>query len=45
MELIADSKDLISCELVEVNPTLDQRNATAWIASELLCSAFGASIL
>jgi len=45
MELIADSKGLISCELVEVNPTLDQRNATAWIASELLCSAFGASIL
>jgi arginase len=45
MELIADSRKMISCELVEVNPTLDQRNTTAWIASELLCSAFGASIL
>jgi len=45
MELVADSKQMRSCELVEVNPTLDQRNATALLASELLTSAFGASIL
>ena len=45
MELVADSKKMVSCELVEVNPTLDVRNATAWIAAELLTSAFGASIL
>jgi arginase len=45
MELIADSRKMASCELVEVNPALDQRNTTAWLASELLCSAFGASIL
>jgi arginase len=45
MELVADSKRMASCELVEVNPTLDQRNATAWLATELLTSAFGASIL
>ena len=44
MELVADSKRMTSCELVEVNPTLDQRNATAHLASELLMSAFGASI-
>jgi len=36
---------MMSCELVEVNPALDQRNTTAWLASELLMSAFGASIL
>lgn len=45
MELVADTQAMISCELVEVNPALDQKNVTAWLASELLCSAFGASIL
>lgn len=45
MELVADSRKMRSCELVEVNPTLDVRNTTAWLASELLTSAFGASIL
>jgi len=45
MELVADSKSMVSCELVEVNPALDQRNTTAWLASELLMSALGASIL
>jgi len=45
MELVADSQKLASCELVEVNPALDQRNTTAEVASELLLSAFGASIL
>jgi len=45
MELVADTGKMISCELVEVNPALDQKNVTAWLASELLCSAFGASIL
>ncbi|HLX62711.1 MAG TPA: arginase [Planctomycetota bacterium] len=45
MELIADSRAMRSCELVEVNPALDVRNTTAHLASELLMSAFGASIL
>ncbi|HYF52410.1 MAG TPA: arginase [Planctomycetota bacterium] len=45
MEMVADSQKMISCDLVEVNPTLDQRNMTAHLASELLLSAFGASIL
>jgi arginase len=45
MELIADQKQMVSCELVEVNPALDHRNTTACLARELLLSAFGASIL
>ena len=45
MELAADSREMRSCELVEVNPALDVRNTTAILASELLMSAFGASIL
>jgi arginase len=45
MELVADTKAMVSCDLVEVNPTLDQRNTTADLACELLLSAFGASIL
>lgn len=45
MELVADSRAMRSCELVEVNPALDVRNTTAHLASELLTSAFGASIL
>lgn len=45
MELVADSKKMRSCELVEVNPALDVRNTTALLATELLLSAFGASIL
>src|SRR5207302_9379214 len=45
MELVADSHAMSSCELVEVNPALDQRNTTACLARDLLSSAFGASIL
>lgn len=45
MEMVADTRAMIGCEMVEVNPALDQRNVTAWLASELLLSAFGASIL
>jgi arginase len=45
MELVADQKQMVSCELVEVNPALDHRNTTANLARELLLSAFGASIL
>jgi arginase len=45
MEMVADSGRMMSCDMVEVNPALDQRNMTAHLASELLLSAFGASIL
>jgi arginase len=45
MELVAES-GLLSClEVVEVNPILDRRNATAALAVELAASAFGATTL
>ena len=45
MELIADSGKLLALDLVEVNPTLDVRNATAVLATELGLSALGQNIL
>jgi arginase len=45
MEIIADSGLLTSLDLVEVNPTLDVRNATAQLATELALSALGLKIL
>jgi arginase len=45
MEMVADSTRLIALDLVEVNPTLDTRNATAEFAAELALSALGKSIL
>ena len=45
MELVADSRQLVALDLVEVNPTLDVRNATAEFATELALSALGKNIL
>ena len=45
MELVADSNQLIALDLVEVNPTLDNRNTTAEFAAELAQSALGKRIL
>jgi arginase len=45
MELISDSGRLLALDLVEVNPTLDIRNATALLATELALSALGQKIL
>jgi arginase len=45
MELVADSGLLTSLDLVEVNPTLDVRNATAKLGAELALSALGMKIL
>jgi arginase len=45
MEIVADSGLLIALDLVEVNPTLDLRNATAEFAAELALSALGKRIL
>jgi arginase len=45
MELVADSNQLIALDLVEVNPTLDNRNATAEFTAELALSALGKRIL
>jgi arginase len=45
MEMLADTGRVVSAEIVEVNPILDQRNATAALAVELLCSLLGKKIL
>ncbi len=45
MEMLADSGRLVALDLVEVNPTLDVRNATAEFATELALSALGKNIL
>lgn len=44
MELMSDSKHLLSMDIVEVNPILDQRNATADLAVEFALSALGKRI-
>ncbi len=45
MEVIADTGVMTSLEMVEVNPILDQGNASAAFAVELVQSAFGKKIL
>ncbi len=45
MEIIADSRQLSSLDIVEINPILDQRNQTAQVAVELAVSLFGKTIL
>jgi arginase len=46
MEMVAEAgKKLTSLDLVEVNPTLDIRNTTAELGTELALSALGKSIL
>jgi arginase len=45
MELIAESGRLTALDLVEVNPALDLRNATAELGVELALSALGMRIL
>jgi arginase len=45
MESVADAGVMTSLELVEVNPILDDRNASAQFAVELVQSAFGKKIL
>lgn len=44
MELVAQSGHLISMDLVEVNPILDDRNMTAMLAVEFALSALGKRI-
>ena len=44
MEILADHGGMRSLELVEVNPILDERNRTAALAVQLICSAFGKKI-
>jgi arginase len=45
MEMLADTGRIISAELVEANPILDQGNGTARLGVELLASLLGKKIL
>jgi arginase len=45
MEMICDSGRMVSMEVVEVNPVIDQFNRTAALAVELVMSALGKRIL
>ncbi len=45
MEMICDSGKMLSMEVVEVNPVIDEVNRTADLAVELIMSALGKGIL
>ena len=45
MEMVCDSGKLLSMEIVEVNPVIDEVNRTAELAVELVLSALGKRIL
>jgi arginase len=45
MEIMADYGRMLSFEIVEVNPVIDEHNRTADLAVELALSAFGKKIL
>jgi arginase len=45
MEIIADHGRMLSFEIVEVSPVIDEHNRTADLAVELISSAFGKKIL
>jgi arginase len=45
MEVVAESAQVDSFDVVEVNPVLDRENATGKLAVELIASALGARIL
>ncbi len=45
MEMVWDSRKLLSLDFVEVNPVLDRGNITGLLAVELICSALGKKIL
>jgi arginase len=45
MEVLADSGRVLALDMVEVNPTLDVRNSTAELGTELVLSALGMKIL
>jgi arginase len=45
MEMLATSGAVSSLEVVEVNPVLDERNATGALAVELMLSALGSRII
>ncbi|MBZ5693837.1 MAG: arginase [Acidobacteriia bacterium] len=45
MEMIADSREMVSFELVEINPVIDLHNTTALLGVELILSGLGKKIL
>ncbi|MEO0479724.1 MAG: arginase [Planctomycetota bacterium] len=45
LEMAADSKKMVSLEITELNPILDDRNRSGRVAVEIASSAFGKSIL
>jgi len=45
LEMIADSRAMISFELVEINPVIDVHNTTATLGVELILSGLGKKIL
>jgi arginase len=45
LEMIADSRSMVSFELVEINPVIDLHNATASLGVELVLSGLGKKIL
>jgi arginase len=45
MEMLADTKKMVSFEITEINPILDVQNKTAHFGMELILSAFGKQIL
>jgi arginase len=45
MEMICDSRNMVSMEVVEVNPVIDEANRTADLAVELVMSGLGKRIL
>src|SRR2546427_6823016 len=45
MEMIADTESMVSLEVVEINPILDEHNRTALLGVELVLSGLGQEIL
>jgi len=45
MEMLCDSRHIVSMEVVEVNPVIDEVNRTADLAVELVMSGLGKRIL
>ena len=45
MEMIADSEAVVSMEVVEINPVIDEHNKTATLGVELVLSGLGKKIL
>jgi len=45
MEMLADTEAMVSLEIVEINPVIDEHNRTALLGVELVLSGLGKKIL